>query len=339
MIADTMCLSLLGCSAQKLPADSSSTESDLEQTALSIPPEAYDILYAMPENAGPVSHLTAEERAELSAQPVQFQNSTLEECVRRSIRVRNRPLSKLDCFAVTALDFSEYPIDDLEQFQNDFELIPNVKKLNLAYSEIQNLEPLANWAQLEELTVNSSTVVDLSGLSALPKMKRLKISGGNGMDFSTLPELPELQKLTVIGSFSNASFLSKFPKLTHLRLMSDVSFDPAPVAQLSQLQELSIGNNGPISLSFLSGLTELRTLCLLDPIEDFSPVSNLKNLQALLCYGGEGGITDISALSSLTKLNTLDLRNNQISDVSALAGLERLESVNLEGNPIENWID
>lgn len=77
------------------------------------------------------------------------------------------------------------------------------------------------------------------------------------------------------------------------------------------------------------------------PIEDLSPIRNLKNLQRLSL--GSSSITDLTPIKGLKQLEHLSLRNlDQLSDYSRLGALKNLRCLQIEGAPFTPkhvWID
>ncbi|MCP4155936.1 MAG: GTP-binding protein, partial [bacterium] len=71
-----------------------------------------------------------------------------------------------------------------------------------------------------------------------------------------------------------------------------------------------------------------------NPIEDYAPLEELKNLTRLTL--GHNDLTDASFLAPLTKLQYLDLSNNKLGNVSFLADLKNVTHLNLKGNHISD---
>ena len=98
--------------------------------------------------------------------------------------------------------------------------------------------------------------------------------------------------------------------------------------------------NGLHDIKDLKGLEYAVNLEILylqySPIEDFSILSELENLQFLMLASCE--ISDASslvlAISNLKKLETLSLRNNHISDIAPLTDLKNLKKLHLHDNPL-----
>jgi len=95
------------------------------------------------------------------------------------------------------------------------------------------------------------------------------------------------------------------------------------------------------SVENITGLEYCKNLIALNlannGITDFSPLSNLTNLESLDLSRKyktnlwRKQLVDISPLSGLTNLENLNLANNDITDVSPLSGLTNLKKLLLDG--------
>ena len=148
-------------------------------------------------------------------------------------------------------------------------------------------------------------------------------------------------------------------KTLHLNISASEITDWSPLGELTQLEQLQLVCSSDraalleMDLSFLEGLTELRSLSItvrcsrsadyLTMIADLSPLAGLKKLQSL-SLDGLTDVEDLSPLAGLTELETLSLRGAEydpravsydvigpVSDLSPLAGLTKLKSLSLLG--------
>ncbi len=88
-------------------------------------------------------------------------------------------------------------------------------------------------------------------------------------------------------------------------------------------------------LDDLSPLTELKSLealsCYGKNVSDLSPLAELKSLESFVCRSRN--VSDPTPLAELKNLKKLSLSNAQVSDLSPLAGLKNLESLSLYATP------
>ncbi len=118
----------------------------------------------------------------------------------------------------------------------------------------------------------------------------------------------------------NISFLTDFPRLTHLRLSGNQISDISPLQALTKLTELDLRSNQISDLAPLQALTKLTWLNLeRNQVADLSPLTALSQLTAL--YIGGNQVADLSPLQALTKLKILWLENNQVVDLSPIRAL------------------
>ena len=92
------------------------------------------------------------------------------------------------------------------------------------------------------------------------------------------------------------------------------------------LVALDLGHNRVHDLSFISGLTKLRSLIIVDTtLNDLTPLMTLKNLEYVELFQNE--IVDISPLAALENVRELNITKNRISDFTPLYGLKKLEKL------------
>ena len=246
-----------------------------------------------------------------------------------------------------------------------------------------DLTPFSGLTELNRLSFyqnGSSTGAvadDLSPIAGLTKMKRMDMSIGFGVaNLDALAGMTELESLRLRGSSnsSNASGLVDIgglagkTKLTTLHLNIGDVRDFSPLAGLTSLTELRLyGEYVVEDLSFLRGLTELRTLNLggssskgapvmkdltalsgltkLTELRLNTPVASLDGLEPLTglrelqMYGSNSTYTDVDALAGMTELVALYLpyrRNDNQNplppvDLSGLKNLTNLQELNVNG--------
>lgn len=158
---------------------------------------------------------------------------------------------------------------------------------------------------------------------------------------TTLMDLQWFQNLKVlILSDCDLDNLEGIEELTELRVLyvrSNRLTNLDPVKNLTKLAYFDCSGNDINDYSALSGLTEMKELCIGDNggvYTDLSPLENMIQLYSL--YAPYCGIEDISVLKRIPDLEYLQLFHNNISDISALAGLKMLDYLELGMNKVEN---
>ena len=244
-----------------------------------------------------------------------------------------------------------------------------------------DLTPFAGLTELTRLSFyqNNNTgapVSDLSPLAGLTKMKRLDLCiDFDVKDLTPLSGMTQLEELQLYGTSNNnnnsgltdLSALSGMTRLTSLRIDLGAVEDFSPLSGMTQLQELRMyGNFITDDLSFLRGLTELRTLNMVSsngsegapvqedltdlsgltkltdlqldvPVADLHGLESLVNLRALQMYGSNSTYTDVDALAGLTELTSLYLPYRVYNDsnplppinLGGLANLTKLQSLEI----------
>ena len=176
---------------------------------------------------------------------------------------------------------------------------------------------------LTKLEAPNANIQDLDGIQHARNLISLNLGGeyidGKGWDNSN-----------AISNFSPLKQLAQLASLTlSFSSLSDASF----LSGMTQLRSLHLGNNAITDISPLEALTQLTSLGLDgNTIVDVSALAGMTRLRYL--YLGRNSISNLVPLAGLTQLTSLNLYSNNISDVSALAGLTQLTSLHLSNNTI-----
>ncbi len=137
-----------------------------------------------------------------------------------------------------------------------------------------------------------------------------------------------------LNSISDLTPLSSLTKLEDLALDQNyIISDITPLAKLINLTVLNLESNNISDISELKNLTKMYSLYLLDnPIEDFSPLKDFKELNDLW-IGRFGGntypCTGTDVISNFTKLDILWITDCDVQDISFVATLSVLEYLRL----------
>ena len=164
---------------------------------------------------------------------------------------------------------------------------------------------LAGLTKLKTLYWWGINQTDLTGLGTLDGLEELRVCVARGVDLTPLARLSRLQMLNL--SWNN-------------RDDDSLAFlDMGPLSGLTQLHDLSVSFISG-ELSFLSSLTELRTLTL-DGV-------------------GSGANPDLTPLTAITKLETLNIGGfvpDEGLDLSPLAGMDSIQTASFSTVRVASW--
>ena len=156
------------------------------------------------------------------------------------------------------------------------------------------------------------TVGDMLTLRSLDFREYLRAQGTlHATESGGIRELEGLQFARGLEHLNVAADTAVAGGHLHLNAVSDLS----PLSRLTNLVRLDLGVNN-------------------DRGPDLSPLSGLRNLEALRCWNC--GIADLAPLANLKGLASLSLYFNRIADLTPLSALRDLRSVYLSGNAIED---
>ena len=187
--------------------------------------------------------------------------------------------------------------------------VPFVTELDVSFSNIADVAPLAGLTALQSLDLGGTRVSDVARLAGLTALQSLDLRLTRVTDVAPLVGLTALQRLDLTGTW-----------------VSDV----APLAGLTALQSLSLWGTPVRDVAPLARLTALQSLDLSGtPVRDVAPLAGLIALQRLNLIGTP--VNDIAPLAGLTALQSLDLTATRVSDVAPLAGLRNLQ---IRGAPV-----
>ena len=199
---------------------------------------------------------------------------------------------------------------------NAFGKLTNLKSLIIRNGQaLDNIEPLKNLVNLEELSIEFKTIVDISPIKDLVKLKKLCLIGNRVSDLTPLKKLINLEELDL----SNNSILSNIE----------------PIGNLTNLKKLYLDTNRIKNVDALKPLKSLIRLTLdWNNITDISSLEDMKELEYFSATNNQ--INSIDALKNATKLEALYLANNKVSDISMLDKHTNLKYLSLSKNCISD---
>ena len=214
---------------------------------------------------------------------------------------------------------------------------------------VNDLSPLASLTKLKRLDLNIGfEVTDLDALAGMTQMESLQLwansnnSNASGiMDIGGLAGMTKLTSLQVnVGDVKDFSPLSGLTALTELHFYGDYMVEDLSFLRgMTQLRTLEISGSyresAPVlnDLTDLSNLTKLTDLRLNAAVASLDGLENLTALRTLQMYGSGSTYTDVDALAGLTSLTVLRLPmhgGKNTFQINGLAGLTNLTELDME---------
>jgi small GTP-binding protein len=191
--------------------------------------------------------------------------------------------------------------------------------LSLSLLDLQAIPPeIAVLTELQELTIEHSSISKIEHLEHLTKLVRLNLSYNKISELSGLDTLKKLEQLMF--RRNNIEEIKGLEQLSKLKIL-DLSFNKIDkikgLSKLKSLENLDFFDN---NLNSLDGLELLP---------------NHAKLQSLNLGGNN--FEDLEGLSRFTKLKTLRLHNNKLSNLKGLENLKEIELMTLLGNEMKDF--
>jgi hypothetical protein len=215
---------------------------------------------------------------------------------------------------------------------NDIRNVIAIDALDLSgNSFIQDIEPLTQLVDLQQLDLSGTAVTDINPLRNLTVLADLNLSNTNLEDLSALKYSDKLVQLNINNTLvSDISVFEKFVNLEHLEMKNTSVSDFTMLQYLTQLKYLTLESTKITDIASLDSLTMMEELNLSrTAIVNLSPLSNLKVLSSLDLDSTK--FTDASPLKNLEGLMVLSVNYTTISNLQLLEDLKKLERVYCDG--------
>lgn len=235
-------------------------------------------------------------------------------------------------------------------------LWPGLKYLDISNTQVNNLQPLEDLTQLEQLLFDGTHVSDLAVLTKLPELKRLSCSNTAVANLMPLEGLSKLERLSIDNTLvtelaplaglvklkslnidktqvSDLTPLAGLLKLTRLHISKTQVIDLSPIAELTQLEFLILNDTHVTDLTALVKLTQLEFIGFnRTPISDLAPLARMTHLNYLIAT--DTAVSDLTPLNKLTQLRHLDISNSQVLNLRPLAKMRGLSILDVSSTAI-----
>lgn len=216
--------------------------------------------------------------------------------------------------------------------------LPQIKKLSIKESQIEDLSPFNSMQSLEHLDIEGSRISQLNSFSFAQHLKYLNIASTAIKDIQDIGQLPHLQTL-IAGDLYVKDWtpLASLKKLEKLRLPNNYLKNLAFLSDLP-LKVLDLHTCEVENIADLSSIETLEELCIAQNqyAHDLEVIYDLKNLKKLN-LNGVGGI-DYKQLATLDQLIGLDISAATLKQIDWLSKFADLKHLSLYGTYVEDLI-
>ena len=240
-----------------------------------------------------------------------FPDAALEEAIRESLGIHDRPITAEDAAGRTVLNLAG--------------------KGKSSDAKISDLTGLSAFSELEELHLNENRISDIGELSRLNRLKKVYLEKNDISDIGPVRNLSELELLEVNdNAVRDITPVSQCRELEVLDIRNNAIDDISPVQDLTNLRQLAMSDNQFDTIEPVENLDNLWYLSFNNtPVEDISPLAGLRKLNTL-CMSGTN-VQDIRILLDLPKLSYLDIRDcSRISDEQTIKKLKERDGMRLK---------
>ncbi len=191
---------------------------------------------------------------------------------------------------------------------------------------------LAEWLDLEVLSISGHQLEQVAGLPPLPHLRQLCLSLNALEDLQEFPALPALEALDLSHNLlSTLDDLPALPRLHTLDLGHNHVRGTDWLARYPTLRHLTLsGNRGIRSLDGIAGLQELESLFLRQCfVVDWTALRGLAQLHELAISPGSADGLDV--LGTLPRLTTLHIQAKGLHGSLELPPMPNLRSLHIVG--------
>ncbi|MFH2008613.1 MAG: leucine-rich repeat domain-containing protein [bacterium] len=224
--------------------------------------------------------------------------------------------------------------------------LPWLRKLDISYTMITDIAPVAALVELEDFTARSLKLekkdkdevpLDLTPLKGLGKLKELELYGTKVANAQVLAGHSKLEKLGFYMSYlTDVGFVKDLTNLVELDLYACRLTSIAAVAGLTKLTKLNLYMNKSTDFTPLKGLVNLEVLWLqFTKIKDLSVLAGMTKMKKLyLNWANE--IEDLSPLKAMVNMEYFDVSSKKVKDLSVVANFKKMRTFSADGTQIKD---
>jgi internalin A len=236
----------------------------------------------------------------------------------------------------------------------------SLEVLDLQNNQIQDLTPIAQYTNIQELYLSNNNITNIDNLSGMTGLTEIDLSSNLITDFSNLLTIPNLTNINLSNNqiTSIPDISASWSNLSVLDLHSNLLQDVSGVEGHSSIESLILYNNGLTKLHGLSNLPELDELVIQSELENQIPpedqrpniisviedsFNNVPRLSLstdhVLDLGFQLGdnVQIFNSFNDISTIALVDLSNQDIDFIDEFSfNLPNLAILNLSGNNISD---
>ena len=208
----------------------------------------------------------------------------------------------------------------------------NLRVLILDYQQISDLSPLAE-LPLEYLSLTGNEVSDLRPLAGLTELQVLDLGENPVRSADVLAGIPALREVTLEATGITSVEVFRGSGIQSLNVRTTWVTDYTPLEGCPNLTRLITGSMPEGAAETLAGLTGLEELRLYStPQVDLTLFAGCQDLRALDLFGS--AVSHPEALTGLTGLDYVNLGGTGVRDLSFLPSMQAMTILDLRENPL-----
>ena len=182
--------------------------------------------------------------------------------------------------------------------------LANLRKLYISNSLISDLSPARNLNKLEVLICSGSAVANLDPLIYNTSLREIDISNTAVADAATVVNFKNLDKLNISYTpITDITFISNLKQVSGLKMEGTLVNNFKPLGGMSNLSDLDLSNSKLFNLNTVDTIKSLQLLNIdSTTISNLTPLTKFPNLKIL-----QANNTNISNLTPLLKCENLKM--------------------------------
>ncbi len=238
-----------------------------------------------------------------------------------------------------------------KEFKDSNDNYDDIKYLDISSLNIENINGIEKFKNLETLIMSNNSVEDISPLKDL-NIKFLDVQNNNISDLSPLYEMKSLDNLYISNNIiSNDDYLDKLNFINKSDIYLEVNDDNEETLDFikktkninrrvsyfdfDDILVLDTRKFNSFNCDILSYFINLEELYLGTNSFNYDAIKSVKSLKKIVMSDIE--LEDINFLSDLNNLTYLDISNNKISDIEPIKNLINLKELYIRNNYISDY--